>query len=525
MLLESILMQIRRFIHPVAMVSLTMLWTAVHAGDAVEPVWPTQAWLTSTAEEQGMDSSALAKLVIYGESHSFDSLLVVRHGRIVTEAFYAPYAGDIPHEIFSATKAVTGTLLGMVYKDGLLDRLDHPMIDFFGDRHISNIDDEKKAITVQNLLDMTSGLAWEQGFEGGRQQTMQDMYRASNLTQFILDRPMAHPPGETFNYSNGDADLVSAIITRLTGKPVEDYARERLFGPLGIADWHWDRDPQGLTTGDGMLFLRPRDMAKIGYLYLHHGAWDGGQLLPRGWADVLIHRTVNTHASYDPSLSYSNFFWILPEQRAYMANGKDGQNIMVLPDLDVVVVTTARKYVSQRKLADSVSSAVKSGSALAPDPDAAGQLANAIRDAAVEKPAPIGPTSPMATAVSGKTYRFPDNDLQLRSLTLFLTASRPYIEYEQYLQYPAGSSVKYDTPIGLDGFYHKGSPAMSGPYPGHIPAARGAWTDGSTFVIDTQVIGNGTQIKYVLSFNGRKVNLRRIDEEGWEISVNGEQGD
>ena len=218
-----------------------------------------------------MDSVALARLVAFGGSHSFDSLLVVRHGRIVTKAYYAPYTGDIPHEIFSSTKAITGTLLGMVYKDGLLDRLDHPMLDFFSDRHIANIDERKKAITVQNLLDMTSGLDWDQGFEGGKQQTMQDMYRASNLIQFILDRPMAHPPGEVFNYSNGNPDLISAIITRLTGKPAEDYARDKLFAPPGIADWHWDRDPQGLTIGDGMLFLLPRDMAKIGYLYLHHG--------------------------------------------------------------------------------------------------------------------------------------------------------------------------------------------------------------------------------------------------------------
>ncbi len=120
-----------------------------------------------------------------------------------------------------------------------------------------------------------------------------------------------------------------------------------------------------------MLFLLPRDMAKIGYLYLHHGEWAGRQLLPPGWADVLSHTIVSTHASYDPSLSYSNFFWILPERHVYMANGKDGQNIAVFPDLDIVVVTTARKYVSLRNLADSVSSAVKSGSALPPNPNAA----------------------------------------------------------------------------------------------------------------------------------------------------------
>lgn len=493
------------------------------AQDPDQSVWPTKQWLTSTPEEQGMDSSALAKLVNYGGSHSFDSLLVVRHGRIVTEAHYALYPGNVPHEIFSSTKAITGTLLGMVYKDGLIDRLDHPVLDFFADRHVANVDDRKKAITVQNLLDMTSGLDWDQGFEGGKQQTLQDMYRASNLIQFILDRPMAHPPGEVFNYSNANPDLVSAVITRLTGKPLEDYAREKLFAPLGITDWYWDRDPQGLTFGDGMLFLLPRDMAKFGYLYLHHGEWEGRQLLPPGWADVLSHTTVNTHASYDPSLSYSNFFWILPERHVYMANGKDGQNIAVFPDLDIVVVTTARKYVPLRSLADSVSSAVKSESALPPNPNAAEQLATAIKDAAVEKPTTVGPTPVMASAISGKTYKFPDNDLELRSLTLFLTGPRPHVEYEQYLRYPAGSSARQDVPIGLDGLYRKGLPALSGHYPGHIPAAKGTWSDGQTFVIDTQDIGYGTQIKYVLSFNGEKLNIRRIDEEGWVISADGEQ--
>jgi hypothetical protein len=264
-------------------------------------------------------------------------------------------------------------------------------------------------------------------------------------------------------------------------------------------------------------------MAKIGYLYLHRGEWEGRQLLPPGWADVLSHTILNTHASYDPSLSYSNFFWILPERHVYMANGKDGQNIAVFPDLDIVVVTTARKYVPLRALADSVSSAVKSESALPPNPGATEQLANAIKDAAVEKPSAVGPTPELASAISGKTYKFPDNDLELRSLTLFLTDPGPHVEFEQYLHYPIGSSVRQDVPIGLDGLYRKGPPALSGFYPGHIPAVKGKWLDGQTFVIDMQDIGYGTQIKYVLSFSGTKLNIRRIDEEGWEVSANGER--
>jgi hypothetical protein len=372
---------------------------------------------------------------------------------------------------------------------------------------------------------MTSGFSWDQGFEGGKQQTLQDMYRASNRIQFILDRPMAYPPGEVFNYSNGDPNLISAIITRLTGMPAEDYAREKLFTTLGITDWHWDRDPQGLTIGDGMLFLLPRDMAKIGYLYLHNGEWEGRQLLPSGWADVLSHRTVNTHASYDPRMSYSNFFWILPDQRVYIASGKNGQDIAVFPDLDIVAVTTARKYVSFRALANYVASAVKSDVALPPNPGSEGQLASAIRDAATEKPTPVGPTPDIASAISGKTYKFPANELGLKSFTLFLTDQNPHIEYELYLANPAGASIKYNHPIGLNGLYSKGLSTLSDPYPGSIPAAKGTWKDATTFEFDIQNIGQGTQIKYTLSFNGNELGFRRIDDDGWVLSATGKRDD
>ena len=511
-----------------AMLSLCALLTYLCLGPAraEDPdQWPTMGWLTSTPEEQGMDSAALARLVGYGASHSFDSLLVVRHGRIVTEAYYAPYTGDVPHEIYSSTKAVTGTLLGMVYKDGLLDSLDHPVLDFFTNRQIANVDDRKKAITVQNLLDMTSGLDWDQGFEGGKQQSLNDLYRSSNWTQFILDRPMAHPPGQVFNYSNGNPELISAVITQLTGKLAEDYARERLFDPLGIKSWHWDRDPQGLTKGAEALYLLPRDMAKLGYLYLHHGEWEGRQLLPHGWADVLNHTLVNVHASGDPNESYSNFFWVFPDRHVYRMDGKNGQLIVVFPDLDVVVVTTARKQVRYKTLIDAVSGAVKSGPALPPNPDAIRQLADAIKDAAIEKPISIGPTPEIASAISGKTYKFFDDDVGLRSFMLDLTDPQPHFDVEFSSRYPAGSSVKYSQPIGLDGFYRKGAPRASDPGIGHITEARGTWLNGQTFVIDVPVIGSGEQQEVTLTFSGKKLNLHRTVAvgEGQDVSVDGEQ--
>ena len=513
-----------------AILSLYVLHAVFQFGSAGaqsqnDTVWPTRGWLTSIPEDQGMDSSELASLVAFGANHSFDSLLVVRHGRIIAEAYYAPYRADIPHEIYSCTKAVISTLVGTMYKEGLLDSVDHPVMDFFADRRFASVDERKKAITVQNLLDMTSGFDWDQGFEDGKEQTLHEMEQSADWTQFILDRPMAHAPGELFNYVDGNPILLSAITTKLTGKLAEDYAKEKLFDPLGIATWHWGRDPQGLTMGAWTLSLLPRDMAKIGYLYLQHGEWEGRRILPAGWADVLSHKTVNMHASYDPNQRYSDLFWVFPGGRAFMAVGLHGQLIAVFPDLDVLAVVTARKFVSFFALIEGIYAAAKSDSALPPDPRAAELLANAVKDAVVEKASPVGPTPEIASAISGRAYKFSDNGLGLKSLTLFLTDPRPRVEFEIDAHDASHPPVKHEAPIGLDGLYREGPPVVSGDKMHRIPISKGTWSNEQTFVIESQDLGLGGQRKTVLSFSGDKLNLRHTDEWGGEVSINGKLGD
>jgi len=235
------------------------------------------------------------------------------------------------------------------------------------------------------------------------------------------------------------------------------------------------------------------------------------------------------HASWDAKLSYSNFFWVFPDRRAYMFNGKNGQYIFVFPDQDIVAVTTARKHPSMRGLIDAISGAVKSESALPPNPNAAEQLANAIKDAATEKPTAVGPTPEIASAISGKTYKFADG-----SLTLYLSGARPHLEFERYYHDPLIPSVKFDVLIGLDGFYRKGQPIISGynaMFPGHnpndIPVAKGRWADAQTFVIDTQALGYGEQREIILSFSGTKLNIRVAPGvgEGLKLSADAEQSD
>jgi CubicO group peptidase (beta-lactamase class C family) len=348
------------------------------AQDKSETIWPTKDWQTSAPEEQGIDSAALAKLLDFGATHSFDSLLVARHGRLVLDAYYAPYSANVPHAVNSTTKSIIATLIAMLHEDGVLDSFDHRVLDYFPERDFANVDDKKKAITVQHLLNMTSGLVWDEGL--GPVRPLTELRRSRDWVRFILDSPMANQPGETFYYNSGNSHLLSALITRLTGRTAEDFARSRLFGPLGIADYVWPRDPMGHSYGGWGLSLKPRDMAKIGYLYLRHGRWDGQQLLPPQWIEAVSQATVNMNLPADRNLRYSNQFWALPNKHAFMTSGYQCQVIMVLPDLDVVAVTTGRNSCPLGKLADAISGAIRSNTALPASPEGTASLAKAIRD-------------------------------------------------------------------------------------------------------------------------------------------------
>jgi CubicO group peptidase (beta-lactamase class C family) len=513
------LMQDQRFAVPGVVMLVLAAWVgAALAQGGAEKIWPTTQWQTSTPEQQGMDSAALADLIDFGTTRSLDSLLLVRHGRMVLDAYYAPYAADIPHRINSSTKAVVGTLAAIAQKDGLLDSFDRPVLDFFSDRSIANLDERKKAITIQNLLDMTSGIDWREPLDG-RPDSMIEMGRQRDWVKFVLDRPMAHAPGEVFNYDSGSTQLLSAIITKLTGMSAADYAQAKLFGPLGISVSNWRQDPQGISTGGFGLALLPRDMAKIGYLYLRGGQWEDKTLLPSGWIDKVSHATLRMNLPRTPDLRYSNLFWALPDKQMYMAVGSHCQLIMVFPALDIVAVVTARDFCPFGKMTDFISGAVKSETALPPDPVAANQLAIKVRELATGKAAEGSAIPELASAVSGRTYTFAANALGVKSLSLTLPGTVGYYDVELFPRDPTRPAPRFRGPMGLDGLYRKTRPTAAGVF-----AARGKWLNGSTLEIEHQVVGMDQQQKWVLSFDGDRLTLRGKDGDDREISIEGEPG-
>jgi CubicO group peptidase (beta-lactamase class C family) len=227
------------------------------------------SWPSSTPEKQGVDSVKLVNLLEYIEEQgkAIHSLLVIRNGTIILEAYYYPYTKDQKHILNSCTKSYLSALVGLAIDRGYIRSVSSNIVDFFSGYRIADRD-KKRGITIEHLLTMTSGIDWPQY---GAKNMSDQMGKSDDWIQFILDRPMAAEPGKQSNYSNGDAHLLSAVIQKTTGETALSFGWENLFKPLGMTGIRWDKDPKGVTVGSAALYLTPRDMAKLGYLYLNNG--------------------------------------------------------------------------------------------------------------------------------------------------------------------------------------------------------------------------------------------------------------
>jgi CubicO group peptidase (beta-lactamase class C family) len=296
--------------------------------------WPTKGWRTSTPDAQGMDSQKLALMLdtIKQQNLNLHSLLVIRNGYIVSETYFQSYSQDQKHELYSCTKSFISTLVGIAIDKGYIAGVNRAMQDFFPGRPFENQDARKEAMTLEDLLTMTSGLDWQEG-----DPIYREMYVSGDWVRFVLDQPMSAQPGSQFNYCSGCSHVLSAIVQQKTGMSTRNFAQKELFAPLGISSFNWDTDSSGIPIGGWGLQITPRDMAKLGYLYLHNGTWDGQQIVSAEW----VRAATQKHVGTDSQLGYGYQWWIYPSFGAYTALGRNGQTIFVVPDLRLVIVTTA----------------------------------------------------------------------------------------------------------------------------------------------------------------------------------------
>jgi CubicO group peptidase (beta-lactamase class C family) len=306
------------------------------------PYWPTQEWQVTTPEKQDVDSTTLDRITSYVQDSGLEvnSVIVIRHGYIVYEKYFrAPWNKDRIHNIYSCTKSVMGSLVGIAVQQGKIKSLNDKMLHYFPNRTIQNLDERKKSITLLNLMTMKGGFDWAEWtypYSDPRNPWIQAL-RSNDTIQFVLDRPMATQSGTVWAYNGGYSQIFSAIVTDKTGMNTMEFAKKNLFSPLGITKFIWRTDRQGLYDAGGGLSMTPRDMAKYGYLIMNKGMWDGKQIIP---ADFVA-ESIKTQTTFNANSGYGyESWWTIPLDGYYYAAGIRGQRIYVMEKQDMIVVTT-----------------------------------------------------------------------------------------------------------------------------------------------------------------------------------------
>ncbi|MFO0694121.1 MAG: serine hydrolase [Polyangiales bacterium] len=434
-------------------------------------VWPTDVWARAAPETQGFDSAMLASLVqaISDTGTPMHSLSIVRRGVVILDVRFFPWIEDRPHDVASCTKSLTSTGVGLALRDGTIPSLDARLLSFFPERTIANGSDEKQAISLRDALTMRAGF---QCIADPAELTLFAMTQSPDYVQFALDLPMQTAPGTEWVYCSPVPHLLSAVVGGVAGEPLDAYLGERLFAPLGITDVVWPRDPQGVSHGWGDVRMRPLDLARIGLLFARGGRWRDGRLLSESWVEAAL--------SDQTSTGYGYLWWVDPE--AFSARGRGGQYLYVIPSKDLILVTTASAGPEDEArfsalLAGFLLPALKSDSALPPNPDAVSSLDERIALAAQPPPAVVPtPTPSVGVAIDGKAFALASNLVGWDAITLSFAGAQGTLTIEV-------GGVVSTVPFGLDGvarFGHAAKFAATGSLDDVDVALVGTWLDDHT---------------------------------------------
>lgn len=320
---------------------LILAFAFLQFGPAVNAVasdyFPGSEWRTATPESQGMSSEVLTEMLdtIWKKNYTIDSITIVRNGFVVLDAYNSPNYPQKKHLLYSCSKSVISALIGIAIDKGYIRSVDQPILSFFPERTAEVLDQSKKNMTLKHVLMMATGLncrdTYLYGWVG-----LTEMKRKSDWVRHMIDLNIIAEPGSTFEYCNGATFLLSAVLQKTTGKNALEFANEHLFMPLAIENAEWEKNQQGISIGYGGLSLRPRDMAKFGYLFLKKGKWKEKQLVSTRW----VNESTQSHISATMTPGYGYQWWVV-SPNIYSAIGYKGQRIYVLKKQNMVVVITA----------------------------------------------------------------------------------------------------------------------------------------------------------------------------------------
>jgi CubicO group peptidase (beta-lactamase class C family) len=452
----------------------------------------------SSPEAEGIPSSAVLDFIRALEHHShpldaLHGLMLLRHGNVAAEGWWAPYGPQFPHSLYSLSKSFTSSAIGLAVTEGLLT-VDDPVLKFFPDDAPANPSENLKAMRVRHLLAMNTGHK-----EDTTEHVFQDLHQLNlfglevrpkantsghvpgakddNWPRVFLSLPVEYQPGTWFVYNTAATYMLSAIITKLTGESLLDYLRPRLFDPLRIENPTWETGPRGVCLGGTGLHIKTEAIARFGQLYLQKGSWDGKRILKEEWiaeATQAVSDNSNTQTNPDWTVGYGYQFWRCRHD-CYRADGAFGQFCIVMPEQDAVLAMIGgvrEMQVVLDKVWEHVLPAMQP-QALPADPQAYGALCDKL--AALSLPLPVGqPASPRAEQWSGKTVQLESDDLLPESVAIRFGDERcTLIVRDERGEHAV--QVGYAT-------WLKGTTDMRG-YGAEPVAASGAWTAEDTFEV------------------------------------------
>jgi CubicO group peptidase (beta-lactamase class C family) len=423
----------------------------------------------SAQEAQGIPSSAILAFVRAAEDEldALHSLMLVRHGHVVAEGWWEPYAPEHPHMLFSLSKSFTSTAVGLAVAEGRLS-VDDPVLAFFPEDAPAEISDNLAAMRVRHLLSMVTGHA---------EDTTMFLRQSAdgNWVRAFLARPVEHQPGRHFLYNTGASYVLSAIVQKLTSMTLLEYLQPRLFEPLGIEGPTWETCPRGINTGGFGLSVKTQDIARFGQLYLQEGAWQGQQILPAAWVREATTRQVDNAPSDTPEWEqgYGYQFWRC-RHNVYRGDGAFGQFCIVMPDQDAVLAITSGVGNMQAVLNRVWEHLLPAMGPTALPPDSTGQEALQLKLSSLAlTPAQGAATSPLAARASAR-YILEPNEPEVESIAFDFGQDKTVVTVrdthgERRIVCGSGDWVKGTT---ID---ERGQPQKV--------AASGAWTAEDTYTI------------------------------------------
>ncbi len=457
---------------------------------------PDNPWDVCTPEEVGISSGALADMLesIGREDLEIHSMIIVKDGRLVLEAYVHPYDRNTLHNVKSVSKSVISALVGIALREGVIGGLDETVCEHLPEYFIDDMDPRKKEINLRHLLTMTSGLDLDENGPISGQ-----IFRTLDWLKATYGRPMLCDPGTRFLYSTPLTHTMSAIITESSGTSLHEFANEYLFGPMGFGEVQWTRGPRGYNFGGAELFMLPLDMAGFGCMFLDGGAWEGRQVVPADW---VRESTTNKLEGIEDTRRYG-YWWWLDDDGWFHAHGWGGQSISVNEDLDIVVVVTAADFRASTGLfLEHVAPWLESPGPLEPDPEGVARLGRIIDDLADPRPQPVASMPTTAGEISGVKYIMDWNAAGIESVVLDFKGDGTCV-----LRL-AATTGDYDLLTGLDGVYRlTGTGAWGGMPAGNMMANRGCWVDDRTFRLESHDVGNPVYYEDDFAFGDGDVEL------------------